>query len=349
MNYNEFIKNNRLFILGAGFSAGAGIPMIGNILEKTMNLFKNEASGLFERVNNYAKICFQKDYIDYSAVDFSKLCTYLEYIELSEYGGGERFSDSGSREKIAFKFYLSKAIALSTPSCDNVPQLYFDFINQLNKYDMIITFNWDLLLEIVIESLGKTYSYSNFERRDVDFYIFKLHGSINWKVEEDLGRRMRLQWNPLGFKNGIMNREIYYSKDLLSKYVWQEYESFSEIRPFIVLPGYGKGFDIRSLAPLWYKIESAFATTHDIFIIGFSLADDDFLIDSFFLDNLPYVTETAHQDRKIFVINPDTSIKNRYRKYCDTKITNYLFECFNTDHINLMLERKATTHNTPVT
>jgi NAD-dependent SIR2 family protein deacetylase len=31
-DFIEFISKNRLFILGAGFSAGAGIPMIGTLL-----------------------------------------------------------------------------------------------------------------------------------------------------------------------------------------------------------------------------------------------------------------------------------------------------------------------------
>ena len=49
--------------------------MIGTLLSEAMAIFKRESVGLFERVNNHAKICFQKDYIDFNAVDFAHFCT----------------------------------------------------------------------------------------------------------------------------------------------------------------------------------------------------------------------------------------------------------------------------------
>jgi len=83
---SDFISKNHLFILGSGFSAGAGIPMIGTLLSEAMAIFKRESVGLFERVNNHAKICFQKDYIDFNAVDFAHFCTFLVSCQLSIVG-----------------------------------------------------------------------------------------------------------------------------------------------------------------------------------------------------------------------------------------------------------------------
>lgn len=102
MRFQKEIMMNRTFILGAGFSAAAGVPLTAELLTKAMEIFEIECNGIYQRVNNYARECFQvqeSEKIDYSKVGFSELCTFLEYIELREYGGGERWSDNGSKEK----------------------------------------------------------------------------------------------------------------------------------------------------------------------------------------------------------------------------------------------------------
>lgn len=339
-DFIDFISKNRLFILGSGFSAGAGIPMIGTLLSEAMAIFKRESVGLFERVNNHAKICFQKDYIDFNAVDFAQFCTFLEYIELREYGGGERFSDKGSREKIAFKYYLSKAIAMNTPTEDKIPEMYCEFAKQLHMHDIVITFNWDTLLEMALKSVGKTYAYCNFENKEADVYIYKLHGSINWRLGDTMfPQRPNLTWEPLNFKIGMMDNEIYYCNDLLKKNTWSQYAPFSEVEPFIVLPGYGKGFDVRHIAPLWYKPERAFVYTKNVYIIGFGLADDDYFVRSFFIHNLPYVGDHYEDFNKVlYIINPNEKVKKNFDFIDDCDHVKYIFEKFSMKHIELMKE-----------
>jgi hypothetical protein len=86
----QYVRKNRVFILGAGFSAAAGVPLTAALLDKTMKKFSAECPGTFKRVDGYAKTSTEntEGEVDYSSVDFSDLCTFLEYIELREYGGG---------------------------------------------------------------------------------------------------------------------------------------------------------------------------------------------------------------------------------------------------------------------
>ena len=116
------LENGRIFFLGAGFSAGAGVPLTEALLPLAANIFSYEANGLYERVCNYAAEVDVNLNGSPNAEDFSRLCTHLEFIELREYAGGERWSDDGSREKLALKFFLAKAIALSTRSDDEIPE-----------------------------------------------------------------------------------------------------------------------------------------------------------------------------------------------------------------------------------
>lgn len=105
--------------------------MTAELLKYAMDKFSQESPCLFKRVDGYARECFQHDdddKLDYSSIDFSKLCTFLEYIELREYGGGERWKNEGSREKLALRFYLAKTIVERTPATHSIPQIYLDFL-----------------------------------------------------------------------------------------------------------------------------------------------------------------------------------------------------------------------------
>lgn len=279
------IKQNRLFILGAGFSAGAGIPTIDQLLFDCMQLFESECPSLYKRVNNYARTCFSTDQnVDYTKVNFSDFCTYLEYIELREFGGGERWSNRGSREKLAFRYYLAKAIVNATPAPVDIPEVYIQFASQLRKGDIIITFNWDPLLEIALSKIGKTFAYTNYYEADIR--IYKFHGSVNWRLYKP--NETKFDWKSFRFTEGMMAEELYYCSELINKHSWEGTQPLmGEVEPFLVLPGSGKAYEVRPLAPIWYKPEQAFAATHQVYIVGLSLSDDDFFIKSFFLDTLP--------------------------------------------------------------
>ncbi|MCJ8321361.1 MAG: hypothetical protein MJK12_17110 [Colwellia sp.] len=339
------IKSSRTFILGAGFSASAGIPMIGTLLEQAMNTFKDEANGIFQRVNNYARECFlvpENQDVCYSSVSFSELCTFLEYIELKEFGGGERWTKNGSKEKLNLRYYLAKTIILSTPEEDEIPQIYLDFVEELHETDVVLSFNWDPLLERALNKVGKAYTY-NFKGKEA-IKLSKLHGSVNWRLGEAhelLKSDIDLSWQSMKFTDGMMEQEMYYSPLLLEKALWNTPYRNPEIEPFLVLPGYGKAFDIRSNAELWYKPEWAFAFTHDVYIIGLSLAHDDFFIRSFFLANLPFIDKfTGINGRRIHIINPALDIKDNYDFIIRKGFAEIHQEKFDSKHIKMMRENR---------
>jgi hypothetical protein len=337
------IKRNRVFVLGAGFSAAAGIPLTSPLLEKSMNKFSIECPGIYSRVNGYAKEStgHYKEPIDYSKASFSEICTFLEYIELSEFGGGERWSNTGSRVKKALRFYLAKTIVEHTPSDDEIPELYIEFAKQLHDSDIVLSFNWDGLLELALNKISKKYTY-NFEEDDA-IRLCKLHGSINWRLGKpnDLGTIVdSLNWKSLNFTEGMMETEIYQTPMLLSFDNWMPFSPLREVDPFLVLPGFGKAYDVRYNAVLWYKPDFAFAFTHDVFIIGLSLTQDDFFIRSFFLSCLPSINSfTGIQGRHIFIINPDDKAKMNYDFVLSKGQASLLNEEFSSSHLTLMKDR----------
>lgn len=339
-DYEKRIKKNRVFILGAGFSAGAKIPLTAELLQKTMEKFSIECPGIFARVDAYVRQSTANfgEELDYSSIAFSDLCTFLEYIELREYGGGERWSKAGSREKLALRFYLAKTIAEHTPSSNELPDLYLGFASQLHENDIVITFNWDGLLEVALRKLEKPYTY-NFSGENT-IKLCKLHGSINWRLNRPkrFGDLINtLDWSPLKFSEGMLDTEIYHTPHLLNYGTWHRYKPLGEVEPFLVLPGYGKAFDVRSNAWLWYKPEFAFAYTHDVYIIGLSLAPDDFFIRSLFLSNLPFISSySGINGRKIYIINSDPTCEKNYDFILSKNDAEFIDERFSIKHVEFM-------------
>ena len=342
--FEEYVRNNRVFVLGAGFSAGAGVPLTAELLTKSMRKFANECPDLFARVDDYAKdsVADTTSDPDYSAIDFSDLCTFLEYVELREYGGGGRWRDSGSREKLALRFYLAKTLVEHTPLPRDLPEVYVAFASELHEGDIIISFNWDPLLETSLDRLGKPYTY-NFDERE-SIKLCKFHGSVNWKLGEPEnlhGPVNTLGWQSLNFANGIMETEIYATRELLRYDTWGRYQPLGEVEPFLVLPGYGKAFDVRSNAVMWYKPDLAFTATHDVYIIGLSLAPDDFFIRSFFLSNLPFIESyTGVPGRHIHIINPDPKARDNYEFVLSKGGATLHPEAFSMHHVDAIAARR---------
>ncbi len=257
----DALQLGRLFILGAGFSASAGVPLTSELVASTMARFAEECPGIFGRVDRYVRTCFGlQETPDYKDLSLSEICTFLHYIELKESGGGEKFSDDGSRENLALKHYLAKTIVALTPRGDAIPELYLQFAQQLEPEDVVITFNWDCLLEGALEQVGKEYSYT-FEGCAIR--LAKLHGSVNWRLGEPASPS--LDWRPLQYATNTDEKEVFYCSDLQRIQVWSKWNEIpiGEVQRFLVLPGFGKAFDVRDLATLWYKPEFAFFyTTH---------------------------------------------------------------------------------------
>lgn len=343
--YEARIRANRVFILGAGFSAAAGVPLTAELLCKALTLFADDCPGIYSRVERYAleSLGAEDERLDVSKLRLSELCTFLEFIELREYGGGERWSANGSREKLALRFYLARIIVESTPSPKAVPPLYIAFAKQLQPGDFIISFNWDGLLENALEAVGKTYTYDRSVEDAVT--ISKLHGSVNWHLGEPQrldGTPPRLPWQKLDFGSGMMDRSLYFCSQLLRARTWGQVQPLGEIDPYLVLPGYGKAFDVRANAPLWYKPEFDFAFTHDVYIIGLSLAPDDFFMRSFFLSNLPYVQDySGVPGRRVVIINPDTTASADYAFVLCKSYAEHWTEAFSLSHVARIMASRA--------
>ncbi len=83
-----------------------------------------------------------------------------------------------------------------------------------------------------------------------------------------------------------------------------------------------------------------FAFTHDVYIIGLSLAPDDFLIRSLFLSNLLFIDSfSGIEGRKIFIINPSQDCEKNYSFIISKENVEWRKQNFSMDHVDLMKKR----------
>ena len=190
-------KKHRLFILGAGFSKPAGIPLANELWEiilKRSNYFWGRASMFNDDLEAYIKYRHKCDGIllTRDEVNFEEFLGYLDIEHYLGLRGKDTWSDDGNEGQIVAKTLIGEILTQYTPKINDIPDLYLEFANNLQPSDYILTFNYDTLLERSLDAIGKPYrlfphrykSASNnlgiVDSSKEEVIILKLHGSIDW-------------------------------------------------------------------------------------------------------------------------------------------------------------------------
>ena len=191
----------RLIILGAGFSRPAGFPLAIDLWKEIREVAANtrpdhRAHKFNHDLQHYIE--FRKDtdgcVLTPETVDFEDFMRFLDVEHYLGLRGGDTWSKDGNEGTIVTKFLIGSILARYVNEREDVPELYLEFARRLDPYDIVITFNYDTLLELALDAIGKSYrlfpnryeSVNEFSgtvdsSRDQDeVVILKVHGSIDW-------------------------------------------------------------------------------------------------------------------------------------------------------------------------
>jgi hypothetical protein len=156
--------------------------------------------------NDRARQNFAKDlqqYIDYKkncdaeilspeAVQFEEFMAYLDLEHYLHLRGSDTFSQDGNESQILVKTLIGEILTEHTPQKKKIPELYLAFARQLKPSDVVLTFNYDTLLEQALEIEGiayrlfpSRYQHMNNDQAEDDYsreevVILKMHGSVDW-------------------------------------------------------------------------------------------------------------------------------------------------------------------------
>jgi len=177
-DFLNYYNINRLYILGAGFSAPAKLPIAEELLQLVYKtayrkpwygeggapFTKGQAEYLMEELQfYYPTLNFTHEMIELNKIppsfDFENFLTYVSAESAFLQFTGERWNEHGSRFLAWLKGWLAEAIFRRQQlALSDTLNFYHIFCKSL-KNALIMTFNWDTLLENMLEKNGINYTY----------------------------------------------------------------------------------------------------------------------------------------------------------------------------------------------
>lgn len=287
--------SKKVFLLGAGFSKLAGLPLAKELINFIFQYLRNsrnvsDIEDYYPEISGFLEKCKEK--YPWILEDIELLFTYLDFALLSN--SKEIFKDFNYdlrilRKKLSgvlvrafrdahYDFSIRKGEV--TKEQIEADQIYWKFCKNLSKDDTVITFNYDLIVEkglwlqnkwTFLDGYGFNKNIEDFED-DFKKYpyekpknslvkVYKLHGSLGWIYDESneqiiLGEMSDYFSDYTGF---------YCERDLYTETArWDEGTTFIE-------PSYIKLFDRPIILDIWKKAFEEIQQSDELIIIGYSL------------------------------------------------------------------------------
>jgi len=191
------IRKYGLYVLGAGFSAAAGIPMAGELWGEILarGLKMGGRAEKFRRdLDDYIRYRMTCDGVElaYEDIDLEALMGFLDIEHHLGLRGSDTWSTHGNEGQVVIKTLIGQVLSERTPARGKVPDLYVEFARRLRPDDIVITFNYDVLLERALDQAGLPYRLFPYRFKDVsefgntvddsreEIVILKVHGSVDW-------------------------------------------------------------------------------------------------------------------------------------------------------------------------
>ena len=186
----------RFFVLGAGFSYPAGLPLAEKLWGEVYRRQRDNISGFLERYVRFKKECDGVD-VDPNgeSFNFEAFMGFLDIEHSLEFRGGDTLSSEGNGEQLLIRQEIGRVLTEHTPAPADIPPVYLDFARELRPHDYVLTFNYDTLLERALERVGQSYRlfpdwysevYDDYEvvADSNEVAVYKMHGSVDWFHKE---------------------------------------------------------------------------------------------------------------------------------------------------------------------
>lgn len=308
-------SGHRIFILGAGFSQPAGLPLGSDLYDLVReNLGKSGGLKGFEKdlesFCDYKQRCFGNGVGRFS-FDFEEFMEFLDFRHFLLLEGSDTWSDEGNSTQLAVRCAIAQEIHRRTPAAKDIPDVYFKFVDSLESTDLVVTLNYDILLERCFDARGKKFrlfparfseigvTAKRIDSTKDETVILKIHGSVDWFDKKEylnsvadfrkIGLPRRPQHDvifsqpsahiPKRIADGPRSADDPFRYMCRIKNVNSYYNSGAVHKaPFILSPSRAKFLYSGPLRDFWYRIGAAGGWNLGISIIGYSLpAHDEYM------------------------------------------------------------------------
>lgn len=302
-----YMSSKRVFILGAGFSKMAGMPLATDLTNHVFEKFRE-----YDQKDALEWLGYLQQRIEWLGDGKSKGINIEEVFDLAQfdielwkmqqqlYQLGRNCVDTPWQNAEDIKAWLQHME-------DDLLDVIWEeqkkggldavkrFSTHLNPDDVVLTFNYDTLLEESLEQQNKKWYYGFEMEKDSGVKILKMHGSINW-IMVSRGQKDNFGY-PLLFEKTDINVDDHGAKAPdEGEYKWvllrvpdeslanrienrdlqlgsKQYEiaiaGLGSYKPLSKLVGSGK---------IWNNAFRALDNCEQIYIIGFSLSPFDTMV-----------------------------------------------------------------------
>ena len=299
-----------VFILGAGASCECGGPLMGNFLDRAQDLllsgkvekYKTDFDLVFKTIANLQAV-HSKAELDLQNIE--SVFTALELARVIRCLPG-CLEDSIECDIDSVIVSLKRVIAITLEESIKfpydkynrviAPHSYGDFVvllkelrkdKSLKRAVSVITFNYDLALDVAIVQSGLEIDYAifNTDINDEKLQLLKLHGSLNW-VNHDNELPLKDRVVPMHMETFLVqtshrrsDESGYVKVRTLEKLVEWFKKNNGGIsvlpEPVIVPPSWNKADYHSALTNVWSVAAKRLSAASYIFVMGYSLPETD--------------------------------------------------------------------------
>lgn len=264
----------RVFVLGAGFSFPAGLPLARQLLEQ---VYKNLSVPKRDQLRDALSYFQPMDWGDGGSVAVtSALSTVVVEDFMSLLGIGRSYAthfpgDHWSASQIQeLEKSLIRELALLFARLEREivtqrSEYIRRFVSRLSPLDTIITFNWDTLVESSIRRAALNVAYLRCRNAN-DRLVLKLHGSVDWFHTDEV----RVEFRP---RCERIDRHLL---QVPSQLPGETSITAPEANPQILPPTFFKNLDqATDFAVIWQAAATSIALADEVHLIGYRLPPED--------------------------------------------------------------------------
>lgn len=342
-------NSTRVFILGAGFSKPAGMPLPTEVLPliaEELKLDENddmrtwlddlrerlvwlsEAEGQADSFAMNVEEVFHYAHFD---IEAHRLSQQLEHVGR---GDGPETEWNNGESIVASLLCLEEALRDVILKRDNASDLapIKRWAEGVREGDAILTFNYDTLAERALAALNRPWNHGIESRGDNGVSIFKLHGSIDWIVAHRSESFSKLDLlfdkpnaNRLQRDTGSVEDDYrlwrFRSREVQSEWIegrdlqWVPSSAAPRTIGIAGLGAYKELHRVPGLGPVWVRGMRALYKADLAVVVGFSMSDFDRMAQMQFAE-VARARRSEGRPLPLIVIDPfaKEAAKDRFRR-----------------------------------
>ncbi len=329
----------RAFILGAGFSKQAGMPLATDLTDYLLEKFKEYKQK--DAITWFAWLKERANWIESNRVGISSLLNIEQIFDLAWFDAElwrmeqQRCSLGRTAGDVPWQVAenidawlrqmeedLRDVIWKNQKKASKNLQHIANFSQQLWENDAVLTFNYDTLLEKSLTNQNKVWQYGLPQENGSGVKILKMHGSINWFIvprnqcenfdyqllfrKEDLNVTKHKAPSPdeIEWKYELIKVPDSSLPNRIENRMLQ-HESKQYVIGIAGLGSYKPISKLPGSGKVWHNAGRALYQADEIYIIGFSLSPFDSMARLHFSGVMLERSEKGNPPKKIILIDPN--------------------------------------------